>query len=391
MKTSIELIDEKNALNEKRNNIVKGAEAEQRKLSASEQAYFDELGEQVKAIDAQLEEIRSNAKKQKPQPKTAPRFSLIGAIGDVVNNRSFNDETAEMLQRGRNEFTGAGVNALGAITLPSDLLRRSINATTSEDGAVLVGTDVAQLVTPIYERSLLNQAGATFMGGLVGNVSIPSYSGSTVFWEGEETEAKDGKGTFDEITMTPHRISAVVPITKQLLLQSSQDIETALYNDIYNAVAYKLSTTAFGVGAGDSYTPKGLFYGVSAMEDAVTNADLIDMIAGTNNEIGAPEKFVISKSAMSKLMTTSVDAGSGIMLMGNGLINGYDVIASNNVVNKGVAFGNFAELVVGQWGGVDITVDPYTMAKSGKILLVVNAFFDIKVRRADAIKTAILA
>lgn len=387
---SIELIDKKNALNEKRTAIVEGAKAENRKLSASEQSYFDELGAQVAEIDGQLEEVRRKA--QNPKVKTVETnkrgFSLLKAINDVVNNRAFDDNTCEVLDRGRKEIESAGVERAGQITLPRNF--RGLSAGEPTEGASLIRTEVSELVTPIYERSLLATAGASYYGGLVGNVSIPTYSGSTVTWEGEKGEAKDGAGSFGDIKLVPHRITAKIPITKQLLIQSSQDVEVALYNDLYNAVAQKLNATAFGRGKGSEYEPQGIFYGKETMSADVTHADLVNLIATTKNEVGAMEKFVMSKTAMAKLMTTKLDEGSGLMLMQGGQVNGYDVINSANVIDNGVAFGNFAELVVGEWGGLDITVDPYTLATKGQILLVVNGFYDIKLRRNDAIKTLIL-
>ena len=56
----------------------------------------------------------------------------------------------------------------------------------------------------------------------------------------------------------------------------------------------------------------------------------------------------------------------------------------------GIAFGDFSELIIGQWGDLDITVDPYTKATDGEIRLVVNTFFDAMVRRDGAIAVGTL-
>ena len=52
--------------------------------------------------------------------------------------------------------------------------------------------------------------------------------------------------------------------------------------------------------------------------------------------------------------------------------------------------GNWSDYVIGQWGGIDLTVDPYTQAANGKVRLVINAYFDAKPRRADSFVKKVL-
>ena len=52
--------------------------------------------------------------------------------------------------------------------------------------------------------------------------------------------------------------------------------------------------------------------------------------------------------------------------------------------------GNFSDYVIAQWGGIDLTVDPYTKAADGKVRLVINAYFDAKPRRSEAFAKKVL-
>jgi len=54
----------------------------------------------------------------------------------------------------------------------------------------------------------------------------------------------------------------------------------------------------------------------------------------------------------------------------------------NSDVCSAIIFGNFADLLIGQWGGMDIVVDPYTQAPSGLVRLVINSWWDVLVKRA---------
>ncbi len=101
--------------------------------------------------------------------------------------------------------------------------------------------------------------------------------------------------------------------------------------------------------------------------------------------------FIVSPSAKATLKTTKIDAGSGKMIMEGEEVNGYPVFSTSAVTGKGVVMGNFADYVIAQWGGIDLTVDPYTQAANGQVRIVINAYFDAKPRRTEAFVTKVLA
>jgi HK97 family phage major capsid protein len=226
------------------------------------------------------------------------------------------------------------------------------------------------------------EAGANYMTGLVGNVSIPAYSGTNVGWAGEIAAASDGAGTFSEVTLEPKRITAYLDVSKQFLLQDSVSAEALLKNDIVKAISNKLEATILGDAAGSTTQPEGIFNGVDTIEDTsyTTMVGLIQTLeeANVNGEI----KYIVSPAIKAKLKTTSKDSGSGLFVMENGEVDGIPVLSTSAC--KGIVVGNFEDYVIGQWGGIDLTIDPYSQATNGKVRLVVNAYFDAKPRRAEA-------
>ena len=226
------------------------------------------------------------------------------------------------------------------------------------------------------------EAGANYMTGLVGNVSIPAYSGSNVGWAGEIAGASDGAGTFSEVTLEPKRITAYLDVSKQFLLQDSVSAEALLKNDIVKAISNKLEATILGDAAGSTTQPEGIFNGASEIADTsyTTMVGLIQTLeeANVNGEI----KYIVSPAIKAKLKTTSKDSGSGLFVMENGEVDGIPVLSTSAC--KGIVVGNFEDYVIGQWGGIDLTIDPYSQATNGKVRLVVNAYFDAKPRRAEA-------
>lgn len=325
--------------------------------------------------------------------KKMGKFSLIKTINDIVNNRSMSDEAQVVLNAGTEEMRKAGLSYSGQIQLPVSEIREdlgAIAATQETFGAEVVATEKLNILEPLRNRMVLAQAGATYLTGLVGNVSIPTYSGSNVGWKGELVDAEDGKGTFDSIEFSPKRLTAYIDVSKQFLAQDSVGAEEMLYRDIVNAIADKLEATILGAGAGDTNTPEGIFNGAEGVE--ITFANVVEMEKALEEaKLFGDYKFIASPAAKAKFKTTTISGNKSDlrMLMEGNEVNGYPVLTTGNCA--GVAFGKWDELVIAQWGSLDIIIDPYTQAKKNAVRIVVNAFFDAKPRRTEAIVKKTLA
>lgn len=327
-------------------------------------------------------------------------FSLIKSINDVVNNRNINEDALSVIEMGAQEMRKSGLSYSGQIQLPVQEVRADgdapatlptdggIVATVATQGAEVVATDKLNILAPLYGKSILSEA--TVMTGLVGNVSIPVYSGTTCGWKGEMVDADNGKGSFDSKELSPKRLTAYVDISKQFLVQDSVGAEEMLRADIVNALKAKLEQTIFGDAAGDATKPAGIFVGATADELNYANAVEAEALV---TDFGGEKKWILSPSAKAAAKQTTISGEkSDLRLLCEGNeINGYPVVASSNVVEGGFAFGDFKELVVAQWGAIDIVVDPYTLATKNAIRLVINAFFDAVVRRDGAIVAGKLA
>lgn len=312
-------------------------------------------------------------------------FSLIKAINDVVNNRNINEDALNVIEMGATEMRKSGLSYSGQIQLPVEERGTAIAATVATDGQEIVATDKLNILEPLRGKSILAEAGATFLTGLVGNISIPNYTGSTCGWKGELEAADNGKGTFGSVELSPKRLTAYIDISKQFLTQDSVGAEEMLRSDIVNALIAKLEQTIFGDAVGDTTKPAGIFNGAEVV--APSYAGVCAAEAALTDYLG-DKRFVMSPTAKSSFKQTTISGEKSdlrLLMQGNE-VDGYPVSASSNVVAGGYAFGDFKELVVAQWGGIDIVVDPYTLATKNAIRLVINAFFDAKVRREGAIK-----
>lgn len=312
-------------------------------------------------------------------------FSLIKAINDVVNNRNINEDALNVIEMGATEMRKSGLSYSGQIQLPVEERGDAVAATVATDGKEIVATDKLNVLAPLMGKSILAEAGATFLTGLVGNISIPTYTGSTCGWKGELEAADNGKGTFSSVELSPKRLTSYIDISKQFLTQDSVGAEEMLRADIVNSLVAKLEQTIFGDAVGDNTKPAGIFNGAEVV--APSYQGVCDAEAAVTDYSGE-KRFVMSPTAKSafKQATISGTKSDLRLLLEDGEVDGYPVSDSSNVVAGGYAFGDFGELVVAQWGGIDIVVDPYTLATKNAIRLVINAYFDAKVRRDGAIK-----
>lgn len=325
------------------------------------------------------------------------KFSLIKAINDVTNNRSLDEVAKEVVAKGIAEMRKSGLAIAGSIQLPvmetenEEMRANGVLAQTAGAGAENIATEKLDILEPLRANMVMSQAGATYLTGLVGNISIPAYSGSNVAWAGETAAAANGAGDWSEIKLQPHRLTAYVDVSKEFLLQDSNDAEAMLRRDIIAAIGNKLEATILGSEAGTDEKPAGLFDGVTAMTTAVKFADIVDAEAELDAaNVSGAYTYILSPKAKAALRTLSKDAGSGRFVLEDGEIEGSKALVSSNVVAKGLVVGDFTDYVIAQWGAIDLVVDNYTKATEGKVRLVVNAYFDAKPRRSTSFVKRIL-
>lgn len=399
---------------------LEAAEQQQAEETAAEERAEEAPAteEEAPAEEAPADNAEEAAAEEEPENRSAqnetynnsthtdmPDFKLIKAINDVVNGRSL-DATAEaVVAEGRAAFRANNQEASGQIVLPVAEARAGetqtpttttpasdpIVAGTATKGKEAVATDKFSILGPLRSAMVLSQAGATYLTGLVGDIAIPFYSGSNCGWKGEVVTGDDGKGAFSEITMKPKRLTAFIDISKQFLIQDSVGAEELLRRDIIAALAEKLEKTILGNEAGSDTKPAGIFNGVTADTANLTYADVVGLEAALeNNNITGALTYVVSPAAKATLRTTAKDTGSGRFVMEGGEVEGIRVLSSSAVTSKGVLLGDFRELVIGQWGGIDLTIDTVTKVTEGMVRIVINAFFDAKVRRSAAFQKKIL-
>jgi HK97 family phage major capsid protein len=394
---SLQIKDKKAELKKKALELIETCKTEIRDFTSAEadeynsiKVQIEELNDELRKIDVELNK-EDNNKTNLINTKKNMEFRLIKAINDIANNRNLDETASAVIEKGAEEMRKAGLSSEGQILLPTEQ-RAAI--TVASEGEDVVETDFTSILEPLRAKNVLVNAGATFLTGLVGDVQVPVMAGSNVTWEGETAAASDGAGSFSNVKLTPKRLTCYVDVSKQFLVQDSLDAENLIKRDIINAINSKLESTILGSAAGSATQPAGLFY--VAAGDSLTSiadyGDICDLEADVEDaNVNGECKYVMSNKAKAALRGMIKGTNNTGMVFEHGQVDGTEAYNTSNVEGKNIAFGDFSNLAIGQWGAIDLTVDPFTQATNGKVRLVVNAYFDAKVLREGAIAVGTIA
>ena len=262
--------------------------------------------------------------------------------------------------------------------------------TVTDEGVDVVETDIYDILEPLRAKNVLVSAGAKFITNLQGNVQVPVMSATQVGWKGETAAADDGSGAFTSVTLSPKRLTGKFPVSLELLAQDTLGVENMIRQDIVNAINEKLEATILGAGAGDLNTPAGLFHGYADTNVIADFGDIADLEAKVEEKnVYGNCKYIVSPKAKAKLRSTIKGTAGVGMILENDAIDGIEALTTSNVPAGKMLYGDFSNLVIGQWDSVilDVVRDTESLA-NGCVTIVVNAYFDAKVAREGAIVAA---
>ena len=310
------------------------------------------------------------------------KFNLLSAIRSIAENKPLDPEVQAVVDAGKSEMRNAGLSVNGQLQIPSES-RAAVTVTA--EGEDVVVTDFANILEPLRTKNVLAESGAHLLTGLVGDLQIPAMGAENVNWEGETDQAQDGASTFTNVKLTPHRLSAYIDISKQFLVQDSLGAEALIRRDLVNAIQSKLESTIFSTDATDGSKPAGIFNGVTPTK--VTDFKGLCTLESNVEDANfyGPAKYIVSPKAKAAMRAMAKSTKSTQLVLEGDNIDGVPVLSTGHIAKDTFAYGDWSQLYVGQWGAIDLTVDPYTKAADGQVRLVVNCFFDFKLVRPKAV------
>ncbi|WP_067517856.1 phage major capsid protein [Endozoicomonas ascidiicola] len=328
--------------------------------------------------------------------KDVQRYSLLKALRACETG----DWSGATLER---EASFAVADALGkdarGFYVPYDVQMRDMTTGAANAGSELVGTDHlgGSFIDALRGTNLAMMLGADVLTGLVGNVDIPAADGDgTYYWIDEGEDGTESNIPTRTVALSPKTIAGAVAVTRRLLKQSDPSVEAMLMRQMQLGASIGIDNAVF---AGVAKGPTGILKttGVNTTTIATagkpTWAELVDLETkcAADDALVDNMAYVGHSNVIGHCKSTPRDAGSGLMLMEGSQINGYNAYRKNGLAAGDLLFGNFADVVIGMWGVLDIVADKSTKAASGGLVMRVFQDVDAEVKRAQSFAKVVTA
>lgn len=335
---------------------------------------FDKAGLEVE-INTEL------SKKLGRDPSSARSFFVPSEVQE--RNLMLNAEVQQEIARRVEKITG----------------RRDLTVASGSGGGYLVGTQNVSFVELQRASTVLYAMGARRLGGLRDNITIPRQtSGATAYWLATEaTTITESQLVLGQIALTPKNVGAYTEVSKQLAGQSNPDVESIVMGDLAAQVGVDIDAKGIN-GSGASGQPTGLLNvsGVGSVTGtSLDYADIIEFqtdVFGSNNPL--TNAGYITTGAVAGLLKQRVKFASTASPIWNGRlegtedVDGYRGMASNNVPSATMIFGDFSQVIIAEWGVLEVDVNPYAGFTAGIIGIRAMASIDVALRYPSAFSVA---
>jgi HK97 family phage major capsid protein len=327
--------------------------------------------------------------------------AMAAAAGLNVDAGREREISAEVARRSGRNFQG--------ICVPMAALEQRVVSTTTPSGATganVIGTNLmaGEFIDPLRAALVVRRLGARVLSGLVGNVDIPKQTASaTAAWVAENSALSASDQSFGQVSLTPKHAGAITEFSRNMLLQSTPDIEQIMRADLSAILAQALDTAAIN-GSGTSNQPKGILNttGIGSVAMGTNGDDLTyDAVADLLGEVDDDNANV---GSLAYLTNTKVRRAAAKLKDGQGIPLGLDMVfqgmprafttnvpsnltkGTSTSVCSALIYGNWSDLLIGMWSELDILVNPYESTAYSKGNVQVRAMMtcDISVRHPES-------
>jgi HK97 family phage major capsid protein len=428
MKTSVELRQLQSLKRTEGVDLVNKAETEKRELSADETTILRNIQTEVEAFENQIKdaELREKFAKKSVEGKKSndgmnaeeremSNFSMTKFFNSINRNEPITGLEREILDEGVTEARSLGASSNGHyinLKALNAIQKRAMSAGSSSAGGNFIQTDKMGFFDVLRANRVLDKVGAEWEMGMVPNVDYTGFSTGWTFADAaENATAADADAVTVNRSVSPKRIAGKILLSNQLMIQDPtmdakllQSLQNALYPYVEGKVLTGTGTSNAMTGITANATAATLALGTNGGAPSLTYIQNMRKTLLNGNVDASKIFWLINPNTEALLMATPVDTGSGAMLIpygsyfngATGFINNIPYLVTSNLPNnltKGtsssncsaVIAGDFSNLKVCQWGGLDIVIDPYTAAAEGQTRIICNTYWDTTIKRAGTI------
>jgi len=344
-------------------------------------------------------------------PESLASYSLLRGLRCMMNDREIDGLEGEVQQELEKRRGEAAKGLLIPWNLPEThnrtrarFFRERRDAKSTDWSGAIPTILSATLIDVLRNRMVLAAMGATVLTDLVGTFAIPKKTATSAhYWVAEAAAPTASVPTMGQVAFSPETIGTYVDYTRRLVNQVSVDVEQLVRDDIMAAIAIGIDLAGIN-GSGSSNQPEGILQNSSVPTVAIgTNGgaltwgavvDLETEVADDNADIGSLGYVFSPKGRGHAKQTVAFASTARTIWAPDNTVNGYQAMASkqlpDNLSNgtgtnlSAAIFGNFADAVVGFWGGIDMILDSSSLSTSGGTRLVGLADVDFQLRRAES-------
>lgn len=332
--------------------------------------------------------------------KDQKRFSIFKAIRALTDK---NWRGAEFELECHNEIlkrTGLSEAINGGFYLPMDVQKRDLTVATASAGGNLVATNLepSNFIDLLRARARVAQLGATVLPGLVGNVAIPKLTGAaTAYWlTNEATAITESQQTVGQLALAPKNLGAYTELSRQLMLQSTPAAEALVMNDLAKVLALAIDLAALE-GSGSSGQPTGIANtaGIGSVTGtSIAWAGIVEFQTDTaaSNALADNSAYLTTPAVAGLLMqrqrfsSTDTPLWTGSVL--DGQMGGYRASTTTALTAASMIFGDFSQVVIGEWGMLEIALNPYANFAAAITGIRAIQSVDVGIRQAAAFSRA---
>lgn len=329
-------------------------------------------------------------------PDEKKRFSFMNAIRFLADpgNAKAREGAAFEIEVSRAYEDANRKTARGLIIPPEVLTSRAMSTETLAAGGALVDDKLlaGSFIESLENTLVIKAMGCIILRDLVGDLTIPKQTGgATAYWIGEGDDITESQQALGQVALKPMGIGAFTDLTRKFMLQSSIDAEAFVRNDLALRLGLAIDAAALN-GSGASGQPLGILNttGIGAKTLATANTPTfgecvdIETEIATDNALVGSLAYTANATIAGNMKQTDVGTDTGRFILQKGLVNDYRFLRSNQVPAKYLLFGNWRDLILGYWSGIDVNVDTASLSKSGGLRVVVIQDIDVALRHPES-------
>ena len=381
-------------------------------LSAEQASKFDEMKTRLAGVEKAIERqqtLDDAERRMQGQPLTSGddkfdtelrKFSLVRAIASQVPDIAARVDCAREREISQELAKRSGMQFQG-IAVPMQVFEKRVITSTSDSAGsggdlIATGLQSGQFIDTLRNKLVIKQLGARVLSGLVGNVDIPKRTdSSTAVWFAENTSITPSDGDFGKVQLFPRHVGAISEFSRNMLLQSTPDIEALVRDDFAFILAEAIDRAA--IQGGGANEPSGLLdrgdLDTSVTLNPPTWAGVLELIEKIETANAEGSAFLTDPSVVRKLRSTQriTSTDSRMIMEARNVLADYPAASTNLVpfdstAGHALIFGNFSDLLLGYWSAFDLLVNPYESTAYSKGNVSVRGIItaDVQVRHIES-------